>query len=539
MEAPQAYFTYVEEADDAANKVIQRKRIDMNLVKIRIAISLAVFTLFLLLFLGGEKLSVFLSSTLLPFQFVPALIRILTKPTALFIFGLVSVLMVTLIFGRVYCSFLCPLGSLQDILIALSRKIGWRKKHSYQKPRNLLRYSILGLVVVSAALGSMSLLNLLDPYSLAGRMITQFAQPFFFRIYNAAVSLLVNFNIYLFSKETAYLPLSVWLVTLGFFILILIMSVRHGRLYCNTLCPVGTLLGLISRISLFKLSIHQNFCNECVRCAGVCKAGCIDPQTAVIDQERCVNCFNCLYACPQSVVSYRPSWGKEEGGAWSPARRGFLIGSLAVAGSALFMFNSNIRNLLGNAHASQSPPITPPGSVSVEHFTQSCSACHLCVNACPTKVITPSFLEFGIGGVLQPLMNYSKSFCDYECNICGRVCPTGAILPLPLEEKKFTQIGTVDLLKEKCVVYVDKTNCGACGEVCPTHTISFIDKDNILYPETDTQYCIGCGACEKACPTTPKSIVVRPNSVHKKAAKYIAKASPVQHKKAPQKDFPF
>jgi NAD-dependent dihydropyrimidine dehydrogenase PreA subunit len=136
-------------------------------------------------------------------------------------------------------------------------------------------------------------------------------------------------------------------------------------------------------------------------------------------------------------------------------------------------------------------------------------------------------------------MNYSKSFCDYECNVCGRVCPTGAILPLSLEEKKFTQIGTVDLLKEKCVVYVDKNNCGACGEVCPTHTITFIDKGNILYPETDTQYCIGCGACEKACLTTPKSIVVQPNPVHKKAARYIAKTFPVQQKKAPQKDFPF
>jgi ferredoxin len=511
----------------------------LNLVKIRIIISLLVFTLFLFLFWGGEKLSVFLSSTLLPFQFVPALIRILTKPAALFVFGFVLIIIVSLIFGRVYCSFLCPLGSLQDIIIALSGKIGWRRKHSFQKPHNWLRYCVLGLTIVTAAMGSMSFLNLLDPYSLAGRMITQFVQPLFVWIYNTAVSLMKNFNIYLFSKETAYLPTYVWLVTLGFFILILIMSVRYGRLYCNTLCPVGTLLGLISRVSLLKFGIDQIRCYECVRCEGVCKAGCIDPQTAIIDQSRCVNCFNCLAACPQSVISYSPSLNKTGQSDWSAARRGFLIGSVAAAGSALFMFNSNIRNLLGTAHASQSPPITPPGSVSLAHLTQSCSACHLCVSACPTKVITPSFLEYGIGGLLQPLMNYSKSFCDYECTVCGRVCPTGAILPLSLEEKKFTQIGTVDLLKEKCVVYVDKNNCGACGEVCPTHTISFIDKGNVLYPETDIQYCIGCGACEKACPTTPKSIVVRPNLVHKKAARYIAKTFPVQQKKAPQKDFPF
>ena len=151
----------------------------MNLVRIRIVISLFVLTLFFILFCGPEKISSFLSSTLLPFQFVPALIRTLTDPLAIFVVGFVSIIVITLIFGRGYCSFLCPLGTLQDIFIALSRKIGWRKKHSFQKPYNLLRYSVLGLIIVNAALGSMSLLNLFDPYSLTGRMITQFALPFF------------------------------------------------------------------------------------------------------------------------------------------------------------------------------------------------------------------------------------------------------------------------------------------------------------------------------------------------------------------------
>ena len=511
----------------------------MKLVKVRITLSLAVFMLFIFLFLGEEKLSVFLSSTLLAFQVIPALIRIFTKPCAIFIFGLVAVFIITLIFGRVYCSFLCPLGFLQDIFIALSRKVGWRKKHSYQRPHNFLRYSILSVTIISSALGSMSLLNLLDPYSLTGRMITQFIQPLFVWIYNTIVGLLTNFNIYLFSKEAAWIPTSVLLVTGGFFMLILILSAFYGRLYCNTLCPVGTLLGLISRVSVFKFVIDRTRCHECVRCEGVCKAGCSDSQTAAIDQSRCVNCFNCLDACPKSVVSYRPFRGKAQDVAWSPARRGFIIGSLAAVGSGLIMFNSGIRNLLANASASQCPPITPPGSGSVKHFTQTCSACHLCVSTCPTKVITPAFLEYGIGGLLQPKMNYAESFCDYECNLCGRVCPTGAILPQSKDEKKFTQIGTVDLLKEKCVVYVDKNNCGACGEVCPTHTISFINKGNILYPEVDTKYCIGCGACEKACPTTPKSIVVRSNPVHKKAAKYIAKVSPALQKKTPDHAFPF
>lgn len=511
----------------------------MNLVRIRIVTSLFILILFLLLFCGPEIISLFLSSTLLPFQFVPALIRILTDPEALFVIGFILIIFITLIFGRVYCSFLCPLGSLQDIFIALSRKIGWRKKHSFQKPHNLLRYSVLGLIIATAALGSMSLLNLLDPYSLTGRMITQFAQPFFFWIYNTAVSTMKYFNIYLFSKDTVPLTLSILFLNIGFFMLILILSLRYGRLYCNSLCPVGTLLGLISRVSLFKFAIDKTRCSECFSCEVVCKAGCIDTQNAIIDQSRCVSCFNCLAACPQSIVRYRSSAKNTENNAWSPARRGFLIGSIAAAGYALSMCNSGIRNLLRTAHASASAPVTPPGSVSLAHFTQSCSACHLCVSACPTKVITPSLLEYGVGGLLQPLMNYPNSFCEYECNICGQVCPTGAILPLPLEEKKITQIGTVDLLKDKCVVYVDNNNCGACVEVCPTKTISFIDKGNILYPVVDTKYCIGCGACSKACPTTPKSIVVRTKSVHKKAAKYITTNTPVQPKNALQKDFPF
>jgi len=203
------------------------------------------------------------------------------------------------------------------------------------------------------------------------------------------------------------------------------------------------------------------------------------------------------------------------------------------------MFNFGIRNFLRTVKAYASPPITPPGAVSLAHFTKSCSACHLCVSACPTRVITPSFSDYGVGGLLQPKMNYPHSICDYECNICGRLCPTGAILPLSLEEKKITQIGEVDLLKDKCLVYVKNENCGACMEVCPTKTISFIDKVNILYPEVDNRYCIGCGACSKACPTTPKSIIVRTNSVHKKAVKNTRINAPPLPRSAIPKDFPF
>lgn len=484
-------------------------------------------------------MAVFFSPLLFPFQFIPALIHVCTKPETIFIGGFIFLLGISLIFGRLYCSFLCPLGMLQDIIIALSGKVGWRRNHSFQSPQNLLRYSILILTILTAALGAMSLLNFLDPYSIFARTITHLLEPFTVWAYNTSISFLHVFDIYVFDKKLPSVPPVIWGVAAAFFFLITGMSLTSGRLYCNTLCPVGTLLGLVARISFFKLALNRTSCNACGRCASVCKAGCINTEEMTIDQSRCISCFNCLEACTQSSIRYSSALGKHRQNNWSRARRGFLAGSVAAAGSVLLLLNSHVRLAFGTTVGKTNTPITPPGSLSLEHFTNACTACHLCVSSCPTKVITPSFLEYGVAGIMQPLMNYAESYCDYECNICGKVCPTGAILPLALEEKKFTQIGEANLIKDRCIVYINNENCGACGEVCPTHTISFVNKNNILYPETDVQYCIGCGACEKACPTAPKSIIVNSRQLHQKAAKFTAPKQEVQKISPADKGFPF
>jgi ferredoxin len=336
-----------------------------------------------------------------------------------------------------------------------------------------------------------------------------------------------------------FLPLSVLLVTTGFFILLIFMSMRYGRLYCNTICPVGTLLGIFSRIAIFKFFLDPANCNECLKCEGVCKAGCIDSKNATIDQSRCISCFNCLRACSQKSTTFRPSRVTANKQDWLPARRAFIFGSVATVGSVFLAMNSNVRDLVNNYSAKRSLPVTPPGSRSVSRFTNTCSACHSCVSTCPTKVITPAFLAYGVTGLMQPKMDYEKGFCDYECNVCGKVCPTGAIVPVTLAEKKLIQLGLADLQKDKCIVYTKKENCGACLEVCPTHTLYSVNKNNILYPETDLQYCIGCGACERACPTDPKSIIVHANQIHKKAAKYIDRQDAIKQKKGEDKSFPF
>ncbi|KAF0154222.1 MAG: 4Fe-4S ferredoxin [Syntrophaceae bacterium] len=529
----------------------------MTLIKIRKVMSGIILILFILLFMGPEKLSVGLSDILLPFQFVPALVQAITQPGALFIAGLIFILLITLVFGRVYCSFLCPLGTLQDLLIAGSRRLGLQPKHPFSKPHNGLRYTLLALTAMAILIGSLSLVSLIDPYSLTGRIFAHFLQPLIIQTYNLGIMALKPFDLYWYPKQTAFVPLSVLAVTAGFFLLILYLAATRGRLYCNTVCPVGTFLGLLSRVSIFQFMLNQKACSECVRCANVCKAGCIDPQNASIDMSRCVGCFNCLNACSQATISYQRRQRQTNIDTWSPARRGFIIGGVAASAAGLLAFNANIRAFLGADSARVNPPVTPPGSLNTTRFTQTCTACSLCVSVCPTQVLTPTFMDFGVSGLLQPKMNYEKSFCDYECNVCCKVCPTGALMPLSLDDKKLTQIGEAELLKDICVVFVDHNNCGACGEVCPTHAIRFVDKENILYPEIDKQYCIGCGACQLACPTVPRSIVVHTNAVHKKAEKYPYNLAPprvtpkssdgqhispektVEQKKPPDKDFPF
>ena len=181
--------------------------------------------------------------------------------------------------------------------------------------------------------------------------------------------------------------------------------------------------------------------------------------------------------------------------------------------------------------------VCPPGGVSLGHFNDYCTACSLCVSACPENVIVPSFREYGLSGIMQPRMDYHKSFCNYDCTRCSEVCPTGALLPLTLEAKKLTQIGKVHFIKDNCIVQTEKTECGACSEHCPTKAVYMVPfEGNLVIPETNDKICIGCGACEYACPTVPfKAIFVDGNSVHLDAEKPIIEELDVKE----LEEFPF
>lgn len=539
----------------------------------RVTAATAIFIAALLAFLnfsmGWE------TNHILHIQFVPALLS-LAAGTLGVALPLIILLLLTLIFGRVYCSFLCPTGILQDIIGRLARPFTRRTRtnphstgagahntsagsHSsganagsstsagYHKPHSILRYIILIATGLLFALGLAWPLTLLDPYSLFGKIASQFFGSIEIFINNALANIFPNSIPYL--KYTSIATVSFIYGTIALVTLIL-FSAAHGRLYCNTICPVGTLLGLIGSKSLFQIRIDSNACKHCNACAKNCKSNCIDIKGQKVDTERCVVCFNCLQHCKFGALHYslrRPAASTSAGSAASTSSSTSAIStqpSATAAGSAPSeKIDKGLRTTLAglaglgtaiiankgtgsrfipikeyrekhlpeNLRASQELGIMPPGAGTLEHFKQNCTGCYACVAACPGDVIKPATFEYGPDGILLPTLKYNGHFCGYECNACSNACPNGALSPLTLKEKKRTAIGKAIYMAGKCIVFQAGTDCGACDEHCPTKAITMVPvpgKSFLYYPKLNRDLCIGCGGCEYICPQKPKAIKV-------------------------------
>lgn len=462
-------------------------------------------------------------------QFVPSLLKFFIAGVAAAT-GFIVVIVLTLLTGRTYCSFLCPLGIFQDAISRIGGLVKRRfRKYGYKKPYTILRYFILVLTAGILLLGGVYVLTILDPYSTFGRFMTYFAQPVVLLLNNLLASLLGEFDIYtIYRVDIRPYELAVYIIPSAFLLLIGFLAFRYGRLYCNTVCPVGTLLGLLSKFSLFRVRFEEEKCTRCGRCSMACKSSCIDFLNKHIDLSRCVNCFNCIDSCKENGMSYglvrlkRKSIEKETTDA---SRRNFITGSLIMiaGGSQIVRAQTTTPTPTKDSTVKEDRlyPVSPPGSIGLASFTSRCTACTLCVTSCPTHVIQPSVNEYGFAGIMQPRMDFHSGFCNYDCIRCTEVCPTGAIMPLMMEAKQLTQIGKAVFIKDNCIVETEKTACGACSEHCPTkacHMVPF--EGRLLIPEVKDDICVGCGACEYACPTKPyKAIFVDGNPIHEAALK--------------------
>jgi ferredoxin len=482
-------------------------------------------------------------------QFVPSFLNFLETAT-LGATGFLAVLLLTALFGRVYCSAICPLGILQDGFGRLAGKK--RRRFRFTKPHNVLRYAILAATALLFLAGSGLALNLLDPFSNFGRILADLARPLVLAVNNLAAPVFewAGSHAVYRVRQPALAPLSAG-AALAVLAAVGWMGARHGRLYCNTVCPVGALLGLVSRAAPFRIRIDRDSCRGCGLCEGRCKAGCIDHKAGTVDGSRCVACFNCLTDCPDGAIRLAPPPEAESKGGKTgedPGRRKFLLGlaagwlCLAASRAMAALPPGFVPSRPTTVPEKRTSPVSPPGSLGIEHFTSRCTACHLCVSACPSRVLAPSLLDYGVSGMMQPQMAFSSAHCNFDCTICSQVCPSGAILPLTKERKQRIQVGAAHFIKENCVVYTDNTNCGACSEHCPTKAVHMVPYPNqsgrkLVIPEVNRDICVGCGGCEHACPTRPyRAIFVDGNPVHKRAEKPVVKEL---EQPAATDDFPF
>ncbi len=441
-------------------------------------------------------------------QLGPALLRTFPgSPLYTFIAGALAIIILTLLFGRVFCSMICPFGILQDIISFIGRKIFRKKKFKPLPSFKRIRIVVLGGTVICVITGFLFPVYLLEPFANFGRIVTALFVPTVIFLNNLAVSM-IGAGKYIWLAPIPYPPLtfSAFAIATTALLLISIATILYGRIFCNTLCPVGALLSFISRYSLFRISISTKGCGGCSLCSTVCKSGCIDFNKRQLDNERCVMCFNCLSACNFGAIKLTTVFNQphsEHSEQPDISRRNFLIAAGATA--AVTAVTPAVMSMMKKKNL----PVMPPGAYDLDRFQGRCISCHLCVSSCPSKIIKPANLEYGLAGIAQPLLDFSRGICEFDCTTCSNVCPTGALTPLKREQKKLLQIGRVEYSIKHCVVYTNQTPCGACAERCPTGAVIMKDwKDGLTIPVIDASTCIGCGSCENICPAKPRKAII-------------------------------
>ncbi len=434
-------------------------------------------------------------------QFLPALLSL----NVVIICGLI---ILTLIFGRLYCSVICPLGIMQDGFGWLGKKAK-KNRYSFSKPINILRYVMLGIMVIAILVGLNSMVALLAPYSSYGRIVSSLLRPVYIWGNNLLASWAEQHNSYAFYNvefwQNGYGVLIVAVVTL---IVLAILAWRNGRTYCNTICPVGTVLGFFSRFALFRIVIDKSKCVDCKLCSRNCKASCIDIQNHKVDYSRCVTCFDCLEKCHKEALSYKYVGLKAEKSepaveSVDDSRRKFIstaaiVGTAAALSATEKTVDGGLAAIEDKKIPSRKTHIVPPGAISLRNLHNHCTACQLCISACPNGVLRP---RTDLENFMQPESSYERGYCRPECTSCSDVCPTGAIRPLTTADKSSIQIGHAVWIKDNCIPLSDGVECGNCARHCHTGAIVMGESDKGLkMPARNTDLCIGCGECEKLCP---------------------------------------
>lgn len=436
------------------------------------------------------------------------------------VIAVVAILLATLLFGRIYCSIICPLGIFQDVVNWVRGHVGKRRsrinRFRFSPAATRLRLGVFtgfAALLIAGLFGLLatSIAGLLDPYSAFGRIASQIFAPAYYGCNNllAAWSESRADN-YMFYRVSAMITIPVLVVAIITLMVVVVMAWRGGRDYCNKICPVGTFLGFISRHSIFRITIDTSKCINCGKCARNCKSKCIDAKHHVIDCSRCVVCLDCVGHCSEGAIKYtlrgkapltHPTDTTDKGRRGFVAGAGFLVGAIAMEAVAKTT-DGGLTALKPKQPAKRDTKAVPAGAVSLAHLKSHCTACQLCIQACPNNVLKPStdFDDF-----MQPHIDFTDGFCRIDCTRCADICPNGAIKPIDVALKSSTKIGTAVVNPDTCISASDGKRCGNCASRCPVGAIVMVhrnphDSQSNMIPAVDESACIGCGSCEYHCP---------------------------------------
>jgi len=424
--------------------------------------------------------------------------------TGFTIAGVVVLLVVTIGFGRIYCSTICPLGFLQDLAIWLGKIL--RIKHDWninrKKQLKIIRGVILGIIVISLALGNAFMAGLLEPFAIFSRW---------------------TFFLKMLFHSTVWGSISAILFIILSSFLILILAAKRGRFFCSWLCPVGTILWGLSGISLFKIKINQSACNQCNKCNSECKAGAISIKAKRIDQALCVGCFNCMSVCKTNAIKIVPEILKtkskvemhENNTEIKFERRKFL----RQFGAVMLVMNTPTGLLASTqlkdfiSEKDRLIPVYPLGATDLHRFKSICTGCMLCASKCPAGIIIPSMGSIDSSPVL-PVLNFHNNYCLEDCVNCSQGCPSGALNEVQLENKKTTKMASLELNLKECRIVAEGLECAICAEICPLHAIEMKQLPNQIFrvPVIIQDKCNGCGKCQFRCPVKKKEKIFQFNS---------------------------
>ncbi|MBN2514923.1 MAG: 4Fe-4S binding protein [Deltaproteobacteria bacterium] len=477
------------------------------------------FLIFLFLFFqteskGGDELGypVKIWLDFDPLIFISTLLSSHSVTKSLFV--ALIVIVVTIFMGRIFCGWICPLGTLHTMIGSFRKKPPATVRQNWYR----IKYYIL-LFILASSLFTAQLAGIMDPISLLIRslslsiypLVNYMTRAFFDTAYHLHLPVIVDVSEFFYTifKKTFlsfHQPYFFQGIFIGLlFLMLLGLNLIERRFWCKYLCPLGALLGILSRYSLLKRSISEG-CTSCGVCETMCSGGAVVDKDGTWRGAECLYCMDCDDLCPYNAVNFGFT-ARKDAASLNLGRRNVIISLLAGIFIVPFL---RTRPLSGSGYFNRKL-IRPPGSLDEREFLKKCVRCGECMKVCITNGLQPTLFDAGMEGIWTPKLVPRVGYCEYRCTLCGQVCPTGAIRRLTLKEKEKTKIGVAMIDKGRCLPYAFSTPCVVCEEVCPTpkksiwlEQVLVRDRDGkdmiIKQPRVDIDLCVGCGTCEMFCP---------------------------------------